>query len=333
MMNTTGLTKTLQGAVAATVLLALPAQADEFVLGTIQSPTAPITLAAEVFADELERLTDGRHSVNVVNSAQLGPALEQYQNVQSGAQDLFLDDIGWNGQFVKDYGVLAVPFAISGPDGFRAVMASDLAAGWRKAMRDEHGIATLSDTFIRSPRVVFATKEVRSPEDMSGLKFRVPEIDIYFNSWQAIGVNPTPVPWGELYLAMRQGVVDGGEGPFTTILPTKFPEVAKFVLETNHLYSANTLIMNGDKFDALDDEDKAHFATATAKAEEFFLAQIAELEGSDRATMESEYGVTFLTPTAEQRAAFAGKVSEAVPGFEASGLFGAGVYARVLAAQ
>lgn len=333
MMNKTKLTMALRGAAAATVLLALPAQADNFVLGTIQSPTAPITLAAEVFADELARLTDGRHSVNVVNSAQLGPALEQYQNVQSGAQDLFLDDIGWNGQFVKDYGVLAVPFAISDPDGFRAVMASDLAADWRKTMRDEHGIATLSDTFIRSPRVVFATKDVRSPDDMIGLKFRVPEIDVYFNSWRAIGVNPTPVPWGELYLALRQGVVDGGEGPFTTILPTKFPEVAKFVLETNHLYSANTLIMNGEKFDALADEDKAHFAAATVKAEEFFLAQIAELEGSDRATMEEEFGVTFMTPTSEQRAAFASKVSEAVPGFEASGLFGAGVYANVLAAQ
>lgn len=332
-MNVTVLSKTLRTTMAATILLALPAHAEKFVLGTIQSPTAPITLAAEIFADELKRLTEGRHTVNVVDSAQLGPALEQYQNVQSGAQDLFLDDIGWNGQFVKDYGVLAVPFAISGPEGFRAVMDSGLADGWRQIMRDEHGVATLSDTFIRSPRVVFTTRDVRSPNDMDGMKFRVPEIDVYFNSWESIGVNPTPVPWGELYLALRQGVVDGGEGPFTTILPTKFPEVAKFVLETNHLYSANTLIMNGDKFDGLSDEDRAHFAAATAVAEAFFLEQISELEGKDRIMMESEYGVTFVSPTPEQRAAFALKVSEAVPGFEASGLFGVGVYDKVLAAQ
>ena len=114
--------KSVMGVMAATLLLAFPANAEKLVLGTIQSPTAPISLAAEVFADELSRLTDGRYTVNVVNSAQLGPALEQYQNVQSGAQDLFLDDIGWNAQFVKDYGVLAVPFAIAGPEGFRAVM-------------------------------------------------------------------------------------------------------------------------------------------------------------------------------------------------------------------
>src|SRR5690606_14480549 len=108
-------------------------------------------------------------------------------------------------------------------------------------------------------RVVFSTRAVASPDDLAGMKFRVPEIDVYFNSWQAIGVNPTPVPWGELYLALRQGVVEGGEGPFTTILPTKFPEVAKFVLETNHLYSSNTLIMNAASYDALSDADRAHF--------------------------------------------------------------------------
>ena len=60
--------------------------------------------------------------------------------------------------------------------------------------------------------MVFSTEEVHSPDDLADVKFRVPEIDVYFNSWQAIGVNPTPVPWGELYLALRQGVVNGGEG-------------------------------------------------------------------------------------------------------------------------
>ena len=65
------------GVMAATLMLAFPANAEKLVLGTIQSPTAPISLAAEVFADELSRLTDGRYTVNVVNSAQLGPALEQ----------------------------------------------------------------------------------------------------------------------------------------------------------------------------------------------------------------------------------------------------------------
>ena len=320
--------------VGVAALAAGPALAQQkLVLGTIQSPTAPETRAAEHFGKQLARITHGRYQVNVVSAAQLGPALEQYQNVQSGAQDLFLDDIGWNAQFIRDYGVLAVPFAINGPDGFRKVLSSELGDAWRAELKDQHGIATLADTFIRSPRVVFTTSAVHSPDDLADVKFRVPEIDVYFNSWQAIGVNPTPVPWGELYLALRQGVVDGGEGPFTTLLPTKFPEVAKNVLETNHLYSSNTMIMNGAKYDGLSDEDKAAFKQAADSAAQFYVEQIAVLEGEHRSEMETVYGVTFATPTGEQRAAFAAKVSEAVPGFVGSGLFSDGLYEKVIAAQ
>lgn len=322
--------------VATTLVLAAGSQAgaqQKLVLGTIQSPTSPITLTAEHFAKEVARLTEGRYTINVVSAAQLGPALEQYQNVQSGAQDLFIDDIGWNAQFVKDYGVLSVPFAISGPDGFRAVLKGEIGESWRKKLRDEHQLVTLSDVFIRSPRVVFSTRAVASPDDLAGMKFRVPEIDVYFNSWQAIGVNPTPVPWGELYLALRQGVVEGGEGPFTTILPTKFPEVAKFVLETNHLYSSNTLIMNAASYDALSDADRAHFKAATESAVSFFLEQIAKLEQEHREEMASKHGVTFTRPTAEQRAAFAEKVASAVPEFEKDGLWSVGMYDKVIAAQ
>ena len=64
-------------------------------------------------------------------------------------------------------------------------------------------------------------------------------------------------------------MVNGGEGPFTTLIPSKFPEVAKNVLLTNHLYSSNTMIMNGASYDALSDADKAFFAEATESAAQF----------------------------------------------------------------
>ncbi len=309
------------------------AQEQRLVIGTIQAPAAPETKAAEFFAQNLAKRTNGRFKVNVVPASQLGPAAEQIQNVRSGAQDMFLDDIGWNAQLVKDYGVLAVPFAISGQKGFNQVLDSDLGQSWRKRLQDEFGLVTLSDRFMRSPRVVFATKKVSSPADMANMKFRVPEIDVYFNSWKAIGVNPTPVPWGELYLALRQGVVDGGEGPFTQIVPTKFPEVSKFVLETNHLYSANTLLMSAKKFTALSDEDKGRFRAAAAEAAEYYMKLVGEQSTEHREAMRGKYGVTFTTPTAEQLAAFRGMVDKAVPSFEAKGLWPAGVYAKVIAAQ
>lgn len=309
------------------------AQEQRMVIGTIQAPAAPETKAAEHFAREVGKRTNGRIKVNVVPASQLGPAGEQIQNVRTGAQDMFIDDISWNAQLVKDYGVLAVPFAINGQKGFNQVMDSALGDSWRKRLRDEFGLETLSDRFKRSPRVVFTTKKVGSPAEMANMRFRVPEIDVYFNSWRAIGVNPTPVPWGELYLALRQGVVDGGEGPFATLLPTKFPEVAKFVLETNHLYSANTLMINAKKFAALPASDQQALREAAGAAASYYIKLVQDQESEHRDQMKTKYGVTFTQPTAEQRDAFRKQVEGAVPTFESKGLWPAGVYTKVIDAQ
>lgn len=322
---------------ATTLCVVIPmtvhAQEQRMVIGTIQAPTAPETKAAEYFAQEVSKRTDGRIKVNVVPASQLGPAPEQIQNVRIGAQDLFIDDISWNAQLVKDYGVLAVPFAINGQAGFKQVMDSSLGDAWRKRLRDEFGLETLSDQFMRSPRVVFTTKKVTSPTDMANMRFRVPEIDVYFNSWRAIGVNPTPVPWGELYLALRQGVVEGGEGPFTTLLPTKFPEVTKFVLETNHLYSANTLIVNAKKFASMAAADQQALRDAAVAAAAHYVKLVTAQESEHREQMRGKFGVTFIQPSVEQRAAFRNKVEAVIPTFESKGLWPAGLYAKVIAAQ
>lgn len=309
------------------------AQEQRMVIGTIQAPTAPETKAAEFFAQEVGKRTNGRIKVNVVPASQLGPAAEQIQNVRTGAQDMFIDDISWNAQLVKDYGVLAVPFAINGQKGFNQVMDSTLGDAWRKRLRDEFGLETLSDRFMRSPRVVFTTKKVTSAAEMSNMRFRVPEIDVYFNSWRAIGVNPTPVPWGELYLALRQGVVEGGEGPFTTLLPTKFPEVTKFVLETNHLYSANTLMVSAKKFAAMPAADQQALRESATAAAAHYMKLVADQENEHREQMKSKFGVAFAQPSAEQRDAFRKQVENAVPTFESKGLWPAGVYAKVISAQ
>lgn len=336
-MNTTRRQTFLAFACAAAfgALGAAPTQAQEqrMVIGTIQAPTAPETRAAEFFAQEVGKRTNGRIRVNVVPASQLGPAAEQIQNVRNGAQDMFVDDISWNAQLVKEYGVLAVPFAINGQKGFNQVMDSPLGDTWRKRLRDEFNLETLSDRFMRSPRVVFSTKKVASPTEMANMRFRVPEIDVYFNSWRAIGVNPTPVPWGELYLALRQGVVDGGEGPFTTLLPTKFPEVTKFVLETNHLYSANTVLINAKKFAGLPAGDQQALREAAAAAAAHYVKMVADLETDHREQMKGKFGVNFAQPTTEQRDAFRKQVENAVPSFESKGLWPAGVYAKVIAAQ
>jgi TRAP-type transport system periplasmic protein len=160
--------------------------------------------------------------------------------------------------------------------------------------------------------------------------FRVPEIDVYFESWRAIGVNPTPVAWGEKYFALQQGVISGGEGPFTAILPARFPEVSKYIVETNHLWSAETLIMHKGTYDRLSPEDQEIFRDVAERTAEFYNELIQAEETEHREIMEAEHGVTFIQLSDEELEKFRAAVSEAVADFEARGMWSAGLYEQMI---
>ncbi len=305
-------------------------ESGRLVLGTIQTAAGPTGIAAAQFAEWINEETDGRFTVGVVPAAQLGPALEQYEHTRTGAQHLFVDALEWNAQFVRDYGVMAVPFAIRDVDHLAQVLDSDLAAEWRQRMEDEFDLVTLTDGFVRSPRIVHSVHAIETLEDMQGMGFRVPEIDVYFESWRAIGVNPTPVAWGEKYFALQQGVISGGEGPFTAILPARFPEVSKYIVETNHLWSAETMIMHKGTYDRLSAEDQETFRDVAERTAEFYNELIQAEETEHREIMESEHGVTFIQLSDEELEKFRAAVGDAVADFEARGMWSEGLYEEMI---
>jgi TRAP-type transport system periplasmic protein len=315
----------LSGAAADTL------ESGRLILGTIQTATGPTAITSGKFAEWIHEETDGRFTVVVVPAAQLGPALEQYGHTRTGAQHLFADALEWNAQFVRDYGVMAVPFGLRDVDHLLRFLESDLVAEWRQRMEDEFGLVTLTDQLIRSPRIVHSVDHIETFEDMQGMSFRVPEIDVYFESWRAIGVSPTPVAWGEKYFALQQGVISGGEGPFTTILPARFPEISKYILETNHLWSAETIIMHKDTFDRLSPEDQEIFREVAARAAEFYNELVQAEESEHRQIMEQEYGVTFIQPSEEELEKFRAAVADAVPEFEARDMWPEGLYEEMQA--
>ena len=138
---------------------------EELVMGGIQSPTAPPTLAGKFFAEEVEKRTDGRYSIRMVPGAALGPILDQYEQTMSGGQDLIIEALGFNSNYVKDYGVMAVPFAIQNEEELITFLESDIASGWRKKLREEYNLKTLTDKLVRSPRVVHSTVKVENAKD------------------------------------------------------------------------------------------------------------------------------------------------------------------------
>ena len=94
------------------------------------------------------------------------------------------------------------------------------------------------------PKVTVSKNPIYSPKDLKGIKMRLPEWPIAMKAWDALGTNVTIVSWGEVYLALAQGVADAMECGFEFIYPAKFHEVAKYITRTNHLFGARGAIMS-----------------------------------------------------------------------------------------
>ena len=82
---------------------------------------------------------------------------------------------------------------------------------------DEQGARVIANNWLRAPRVMLSKEPINSIEDMKDLKMRVPEIETYLESAKALGAKPTQVPWGEVYIALTQGVVEACEGPLDSV--------------------------------------------------------------------------------------------------------------------
>ena len=96
-----------------------------------------------------------------------------------------------------------------------------------------------------------ANKAVKSPADLKGMKIRVPEIPVSVDAWRALGTNPTPMAFGEVYSGLQQKVIDGQENPMAIIATAKLNEVQKFVMRTNHIYGYVALAMSERNFQKL----------------------------------------------------------------------------------
>src|SRR5580658_5165049 len=123
--------------------------------------------------------------------------------------------------------------------------------------------------------------EIRSPDDLKGLKLRLPQSDVMLVGFKALGADASPLPFPQLYGALQSGQFDGQENPIATIQSSKFNQVQKYLTLTGHVYDPAILFMSIDDFDALSAEDKQSFVEAAKLAGDASrkFAAAAEVKG------------------------------------------------------
>lgn len=271
-------------ALGAAMGVALPAFAADRMLtwAHVYEANEPYHTCAVAAHDALVAATDNRLGISVFPASSLGSEVEINEALGLGTVDII-----YTGQLFagRSYGPIAIggaPYMFRDFDHWATFRDSDLFAELAKGYDDASGNHIVSMTYYGA-RHTTANKPVLAPADMDRMKLRVPNAPLYMMFPMAVGANPTPIAFAEVYLALQQGVVDGQENPLPTIQAKAFHEVQTDISLTGHITDALLTIVGGPTWGSLSAEDQAALSqvlrdTATCATDQVIAleAQLAE---------------------------------------------------------
>jgi TRAP-type C4-dicarboxylate transport system substrate-binding protein len=187
----------------------------------------------KVAARVLEK-TGGAVRILTFPQGQIATYKDGVELVKRGAYFISVEDPSYIGDYVPEFTALVGPMLYRNYDEYVALVKTPLVASWKEKI-ESHGIKVLSLNYIFGFRNLITDRVVKTPADLSGVKLRTPGSQLFIKTINAMGATATPLPWGETFSALQQGVVDGLEGSEFTNFGTKVYETGKKnVAMTNH---------------------------------------------------------------------------------------------------
>ncbi|MGE0286838.1 MAG: sialic acid TRAP transporter substrate-binding protein SiaP [Bradyrhizobium sp.] len=216
-------------------------------------------------AGEIKKLTNGKYDIEVFAASQLGNENQINEGLGLGTVDIIYTGTSFAGSVYKPLAISGAPFMLRDFNHWKAYRDNKLFRELAKGYEDKtkHKVITLT---YYGERMVTANKEIKKPEDMKGMKLRVPPAPLYLMLAKSVGANATPIAFAEVYLALQQGTVDGQENPLPTIMAKKFYEVQSHVMLTGHITESLLTIVGGHVWSKLNDAEKKIFQDTLSKA-------------------------------------------------------------------
>jgi tripartite ATP-independent transporter DctP family solute receptor len=207
----------------------------------------PIDRTAQKYKELVEAKVGDQVEVRVHPAGQLGDDKQNFEGLGLGTVHVTMSNPDMLSNFVPEYVVFALPYMFADWEHVEMAMDGEVGQELDQMLLEQEGIRNLAWLHNGFRNMTTKAKPIRTMADFKGVKFRSPEIPVYMKMFQAIGATPTPIPWPEVYNAMKQGIVDGMETTPTGFVGAKIYEVSKYVMLTNHLYTAANVLMS-DKF-------------------------------------------------------------------------------------
>lgn len=210
------------------------------------SRTEPIGQALEQWASLVEERGDGSLKIVIYPDSQLGGKTDIIDALLMGEPDIVGADPAFMAEYgVPDLGILFGPFLFDSREQCAMLTESE----WYQEQcgkLEEKGLKVIDSTWITGVRHLLTNKPVHSPEDIKGMKIRVPANQIQTESFNVLGASATAMNLSEVYTALQTGTIDGGENPLSTLYNRKFQEVSKYLLKTGHVRVISMWTMSSD---------------------------------------------------------------------------------------
>jgi len=239
----------------------------------------PVVLGMERFAQIVEAKSGGKLKVNVFPGGVLGSDQANVSALQGGTLEMASMNSGIFASLVKDFEIYDFPFLFGSPKEADAVVDGPFGKAVHAKLEDK-GIVGLAYYELGFRQLTNSKRPITKVEDIAGLKLRVIPNPINIDWVSALGANPTPLPFPELYAALEQGAVDGQENPVPTIQGAKLNEVQKYLTLTNHQYNPQSVVVSKKFWETLSADEKKVLQDAALESAKYQREQSRSLAAS-----------------------------------------------------
>ena len=227
-------------------------------IGLATAATHIQNTGSEAFKKFIEEKTNGAIKVEIYPGAQLGDNKAMLDSVKIGAVDGIFPSPADLGNIDKNFNIMNFPFLFSSQE-----VANRVTAGpWGDkmlALLDQYGYKGLAIVDSGFRQTTNSKHAIKSLDDFKGLKIRMQPNPLHLDIFRALGANPAPLSFAELFSALQQGVMDGQENPLNNIYASKLHEVQKYVTLDGHIYDTNIFLVGKTFYDGLTPEQQALF--------------------------------------------------------------------------
>lgn len=289
----------LAGTSALPLFTILPrrAHAAEFTykLATGQDPSHPVNKRAQEAVDRIKAATNGRLEIRLFPANQLGSDTDLLAQVRNGGVEFFNQASSVLSTLVPAAGIVNTGFAFTDYDQVWKAMDGPLGK-YVRGQIEKVGLLTMSKPWDNGFRqITTSTRPIHTPDDLRGLKLRVPSAPMLSTLFTALGASPTPINFNEVYSALQTRLVEGQENPLAIIATARLYEVQKYCSLTNHVWDAYWILGNRKAVDRLPKDIQEIVFREFEKSANDERADIAALSKSLRGDLQAK-GLQFVEP-------------------------------------